>query len=149
MTPTAHDRAASDLARARKQHQDDWHSGRFGPYSLTLIVNNDLIDLVSLRVFGQLVAYSGPVDVSSVERLERRGPIIRFQSADPIGRAALIRVADALTSDVAIVTAISWYTEETGAMVNSYEAEVHLAAGALIWTDPHLSIARYEICTSG
>lgn len=89
---------------------------------------SDLIDLVSLRVLGQLVAYKGPVEVSNVEGLEREGRIVRFRSADWIPRG-IVRIADPLTPDVAIITGISCHIEETGVMVNRYEAEMLLAAG--------------------
>ncbi|MFJ9365203.1 hypothetical protein ACIRRA_12385 [Nocardia sp. NPDC101769] len=91
---------------------------------------NNLVDLVSLQVLGQLVAYRGTIDLTDFTNLERYGRKIRFRSSDLLRQAALVRIADPLTPDTAIVTAMKMYTDETGLMIQSYEAEVLSGAGA-------------------
>ncbi|MDR7172537.1 hypothetical protein J2W56_006302 [Nocardia kruczakiae] len=105
-------------------------TGRANEFARSFDEVNDLIDLASLRVLGQLVAYGGPVDISNVEDLQRQDRVISFRSADPVLPGALIRIADPLTPDTAIVTGAGVYTEETGLVVDTYEAELLPGAGA-------------------
>ncbi|WP_327100274.1 hypothetical protein OIE68_16785 [Nocardia vinacea] len=89
---------------------------------------NSLINLASLNVLGQLVAYHGPVELTNVTDLERHGRTIRFRSTDPLRPAALVRIADPLTPDAAMITDMEMHGDETGLVVQSFGAEVLVGA---------------------
>ncbi|MBD0861531.1 hypothetical protein IA539_09945 [Gordonia sp. zg691] len=99
-------------------------TGRAADFAQSFEAVSDLIDLVSLRVLGQLIAFGDPVQLTDVYELERKGHRITFQSTDPVPPAALIQIASPLTPDAAIVNNVSMYFEETGEMKSTYDARI-------------------------
>lgn len=85
---------------------------------------DELIELVSLRVLGQLVAYGGPRLLQTVDEVERAGRFVSFQSDHLISTSSLIAIDHPLVPDVAVVTEMGWYFRETGESVVSCKAKL-------------------------
>ncbi|MFI6430275.1 hypothetical protein [Rhodococcus oryzae] len=97
---------------------------------------DSLIDLVSLRVLGQLVAYGAPVEVADVQDVERERGVVRFRADSRVPRSALIRLEDPLSPDAALIVSSSHYHDERDNFVNEYQAEILHGSTGLFVLEP-------------
>lgn len=93
---------------------------------------DELIDWVSLRVLGNLIAYGRPTVLRDVDEVECEGGILRFHSDDPFPRSSLVRIDHPLAPDPALVTSMSFYRDERGTAINQFEAKILTGAMGLL-----------------
>ncbi|MDZ7910230.1 MAG: hypothetical protein U5O16_00030 [Rhodococcus sp. (in: high G+C Gram-positive bacteria)] len=100
-------------------------TGTPAEFALAFEKIDELIDLVTLTVLGQLIAYGRPKVVLDPRNLEREGRNLTFSSATTsIGRAALLKFDDPIVSDCALVTGFSIHSDETGDVQDRYTAVI-------------------------
>ena len=97
---------------------------------------DELIDWVSLSVFGQLVAFGRPAVLTDVEDVERVGGTITFQSNSRFPRSSLVQIDHPLAPDLALVTSMSFYHDERGTVISKYEAKVLAGSAGLFAPEP-------------
>jgi hypothetical protein len=105
-------------------------------YAIAFDKVDELIDWVSLRILGQLVAYGRPTLLTDVEEVEREGDTIKFHSNTPFGRSALLKIDHPLAPDLALVTSMSFYHDETGTAINKFGAKILTGSGGLFNPEP-------------
>lgn len=97
---------------------------------------DELIDWVSLRVLGQFVAYGPPQFLTDAKEVERERGTIRFQSHTPFPQSSLVQINHPLAPDLALVTSMNFYSNERGAAVNKYSAEILAGSAGLFTPEP-------------
>ncbi|ORI21525.1 hypothetical protein [Rhodococcus sp. 1168] len=103
----------------------DQLAGTPAEFALAFDEIDELIDLVSLSVLGQLIAYGGPRVIVDPQNLEREGQNLTFSSpTTSIGRAALLKFDDPMVADCVLVTGFSFHSDETGDVHDSYSAVI-------------------------
>ncbi|WP_009473471.1 hypothetical protein [Rhodococcus sp. JVH1] len=105
-------------------------------YAIAFEKVDELIDWVSLRMLGQLVAYGRPTLLTDVEEVEREGGTIKFHSNTPFGRSSLVQIDHPLAPDLALVTSMSFYHDERGTAINKFEAEILAGSAGLFDPEP-------------
>ncbi|QDQ93038.1 hypothetical protein FND50_21295 [Rhodococcus sp. WB9] len=105
-------------------------------YAIAFEKVDELIDWVSLRILGQLVAYGPPILLTDVEEVERKGDTIKFQSNTPFGRSSLVQIDHPLAPDLALVTSMNFYHDERGTEINKFEAEILAGSAGLLDPEP-------------
>ncbi|MFB7860054.1 hypothetical protein [Rhodococcus qingshengii] len=136
LAPSLRDNAVNrfepDRALRRERYRDDQVStavqqlsGIPAQFAEAFDKVDDLIDLVSLRVLGQLIAYGSPVHIEDARDLDRNHNEISFGSDTPtVGRSTIVKIADPLTPDYAIVTGFSWHSDESEGTASNYKAQI-------------------------
>lgn len=105
-------------------------------YAIAFGKIDELIDWVSLRILGQLVAYGRPILLTDVEEVEREDGTIKFHSNTPFHQSSLVQIAHPLAPDLALVTGMSFYNDERGTAINKFEAEILAGSAGLFDPEP-------------
>lgn len=125
-----------DYRRDQVATVSDGLSDSASEFALAFEKVDALIDWVSLRILGQLVAYGRPTVLVGVGEVEREGSRIRFHSDSPVPRSSLVQVNHPLAPEIALVSSMSFYHDERGTVINEYEADILAESAGIFDAEP-------------